>query len=221
MLNTRFPRIDGDIGNPNTFPVPVLYERIEQAFVDNVISSEPINKQISNAFVEAARKLEKAGATTIGTSCGFLVTEQTRLQAAVSCPVLSSSLLLIPFLRSLFDQTQRIGVLTFDADQLCAHHIGEDFDNLVVQGLPREGELYRTILHDEATLDISQAQREVSATAKALLSQTPGVGVLLFECTNLSPFKQKLKEDYRLPVFDLVDALVWVDRASPTTPLVT
>ena len=216
MLNTRFPRIEGDIGNPNTFPVPVLYERVDQAFVDNVISSEPLNKEISNAFVEAARKLENSGVTIIGTSCGFLAAEQSRLQAAVSCPVLSSSLLLIPFLRSLFDQTQRIGVLTFDADHLCSRYISENSDDVVVQGLPKEGELYRTILHDKATLDISQAQSEVSATAQALLSQTTSVGVLLLECTNLSPFKQKLREQYRLPVFDLVDALVWLDRASPT-----
>ena len=216
MLNTRFPRIEGDIGNPSTFPEPVLYEQVERASVDNVIFSEPLHEEISTAFVEAAKKLERSGATTIGTSCGFLASEQPTLQSAVSCPVLSSSLVLIPFLRSLFNLGPRIGVLTFDAEQLGSRHFGKGLDNdVVIQGLPKEGTLYRTILNDEATLDISQAKREVTSTAQSLLSQTPDVNTLLLECTNLSPFKHELRTGFRLPVFDLVDALIWLDQASP------
>ena len=216
MLNTRFPRIEGDIGNPSSFPGPVLYERVDQALVSDVISSEPLSEEISASFVEAAKKLEDSGATIIGTSCGFLATEQSKLQSAVSCLVLSSSLLLIPFLRSLFDQIPRIGVLTFDADRLTERHFNEGFDNdIVVQGLPKEGTLYRTILGDEATLDISQAKRDVTSAAKTLLSHAPDINILLLECTNLSPFKHELREVLKLPVFDLVDALVWLDKANP------
>ncbi|MDJ0955532.1 MAG: aspartate/glutamate racemase family protein [Arenicellales bacterium] len=215
MLNTRFPRIEGDIGNPSTFPGPVLYERVDQALIGKVISSGPLHEDISMAFVGAARKLEGSGATTIGTSCGFLASEQSKLQSAVSCPVLSSSLVLIPFLKRLFSPTLRIGVLTFDADQLSVRHFGENFNNnVVVQGLPKAGTLYRTILNDEATLDISQAKGEVTSMAQTLLSQTPDVNILLLECTNLSPFKQELREECQLPVFDLVDALIWLDKAS-------
>ena len=216
MLNSHFPRIEGDIGNPSTFPGPVLYEQVERASVGNVISSEPLHEEISIAFVEAAKKLEGFGATTIGTSCGFLAAEQSKLQSAVSCPVLSSSLVLIPFLRSLFNPDLRIGVLTFDADQLGKRHFGEGFsDDVVIQGLPKEGSLYRTILSDETTLDIDQARREAMSTAQNLLSRTPDVNTLLLECTNLSPFKHELRKGFRLPVFDLVDALIWLDQASP------
>ena len=215
MLNTRFPRIEGDIGNPSTFPRPVMYERVDQALVDSVVSSEPLDGEISKAFVEAAKKLEDSGATIIGTSCGFLAPEQSRLQSAVSCPVLSSSLLLIPLLKSLFGPRLRVGVLTFDADELSARHFSEGFDdNVVVQGLPKAGEIYRTILHDETILDIGQAKREVRATVQAVLSQEPDVNALLLECTNLSPFKQEIRDEFRLPVFDLVDALVWLDKAT-------
>ena len=33
MLNTRFPRLPGDIGNPETFSFPVVYRRVEAATV--------------------------------------------------------------------------------------------------------------------------------------------------------------------------------------------
>ena len=39
MLNTRFPRPPGDIGNPETWPFPVLYQVIEAATVDRVVNA--------------------------------------------------------------------------------------------------------------------------------------------------------------------------------------
>lgn len=216
MLDTRFPRIAGDIGNPDSFPGPVIYRRVDRARVGDVVSAGPLPEALSSACVDAARELEVSGATVIGTSCGFLAPEQHRLQAAARCPVMSSSLLLIPFLRGVYGPDAGIGVLTFDADTLGVRHFNGSFDeHIIVQGLPAEGSLYRTIKNDEPHLDVRRAGREVDGTVRELLKRSPEVKVLLLECTNLSPFKPELRKKYRRPVFDLVDALIWLDNAAP------
>ncbi len=37
MLDTRFPRVPGDIGNPQSFDIPVRYEVVKQATVLRVV----------------------------------------------------------------------------------------------------------------------------------------------------------------------------------------
>src|SRR5213079_1132189 len=84
MLDTRFPRIPGDMGNATTFPFPVRYHRVRGA------------KGLLPAFVDGARQLEREGVGAVTTNCGFLVKFQRELAAAVTVPVFTSSLLLVP-----------------------------------------------------------------------------------------------------------------------------
>ena len=220
MLDTHFPRIAGDIGNPDSFPFPVIYEYVAQAQVANVVSTQPLSNDVALACTRAAERLQARGATLIGTSCGFLAAVQSRLQAAVSCPVLSSSLLLIPLLRAMYGQNAAIGVLTFDADQIGEHHFNGNYDNDVfIEGLPKTGALYSTIANDAMELDESQALANTVNTARVLLSRAPQTRVFLLECTNLSPYKAELRQQFGLPVFDLVDALTWMHAAcTPPSP---
>src|SRR5919108_4792773 len=92
MLDTRFPRIPGDMGNALTFPFPVRYHRVRGADPDLVVRRGAAG--LLPAFVEAARALEREGVGAITTSCGFLVKYQRELTASVSVPVLTSALLL-------------------------------------------------------------------------------------------------------------------------------
>ena len=57
--------------------------------------------------------------------------------------------------------------------------------------------------------------------AHTLQSRTPDLDLLLLECTNLSPFKRDLRQSTRLPVFDLVDALMWTLGSGGPGPLET
>ena len=47
MLETRFPRIPGDVGNAATFPFPVLYKVVQGA------SSERVVRQKSEGLLDA------------------------------------------------------------------------------------------------------------------------------------------------------------------------
>ena len=94
MLDTRFPRIPGDMGNATTFPFPVRYHRVTGANPDLVVRRGA--EGLLPNFIEGARALEREGVGAITTNCGFLIKYQRELAAAVSVPVFTSSLLLVP-----------------------------------------------------------------------------------------------------------------------------
>ncbi|NKB76411.1 MAG: hypothetical protein GKR96_05035 [Gammaproteobacteria bacterium] len=229
MLNTQFPRVIGDIGNPETFDRQALYYQVDQAVVDNIVSDQALPDSLVDQFVKGAKKLEKQGATVLGTSCGFLASSQSRIQAHIDIPIITSSLVLIPTLRTFFGTKTGIGVLTFDADKLGPSHIdtkpNTDTSSSVsassivtpainIGGLPKDGELYQCIKKNRLTLDLDLAWQDVHNTAKLLIDTHPETTLLLIECTNISPYKDQLRAAFGLPVFDLVDALKWVKQSS-------
>src|SRR2546428_380343 len=113
ILDTRFPRIPGDVGNATTFPFPVRYHRVSGADPDLVVRRGA--EGLLPAFVQGARALEGEGVGAITTSCGFLAKYQQELAAAVRVPVFTSSLLMVPLVHRLLPAGPRGGLLALDA----------------------------------------------------------------------------------------------------------
>ena len=45
------------------------------------------------------------------------------------------------------------------------------------------------------------------AAARDLLARHPGIDTIVFECTNLPPYKKAVQDAVGLPVFDVLDLL--------------
>src|SRR5260370_21381076 len=99
MLDTRFPRIPGDMGNAATFPFPVRYHRGPGADPDLVVRRGAAG--LMPAFVEGPKRLESEGVGAITTNSGFLVKFQRQLAAAAKIPLFTSALLLEPLVHRL------------------------------------------------------------------------------------------------------------------------
>ena len=214
MLETRFPRFPGEVGHPETFTFPVDYERVPGAVVDRVVSGEALPAELQQVFCAAAQALAARGATLIATSCGFLAPMQHELVAASGRPVIASSLLLLPLLRHLYGPDATLAVLTFDDRKLGAVHLPPATGPVMIGGLPRKGALYTAIAEDREQLDQEAALADCLAAAQTLCSKAPRPAALLLECTNLSPYKATLREVLGLPVYDLVDAVLWQAKAA-------
>jgi Asp/Glu/hydantoin racemase len=215
MLDTRFPRIPGDMGNAATFPFPVRYHRVPGADPDLVVRRGAAG--LMPAFVEGAKRLESEGVGAITTNCGFLVKFQRELAAAVKVPVFTSALLLVPLVHRMLPPGRRVGIMTVNATTLGPEHlegagIGRDIP-LAVAGMETEKEFTRVLLGDELVLDVDLAREEHVRVARRLVAEHPDVGALVLECTNMPPYAADIQRETGRPVFDVVSLVTLVHGA--------
>lgn len=204
MLDTRFPRIVGDIGNAQSFDFPVIFRRMEGIGSADAVTAHPDRPRVLAALEANARALADEGAIGLSTSCGFLALYQDDLSAVSPVPVATSALMLIRQL-----QGKRVGVITASARNLTPAHfaaVGAPADTPFV-GLPEDSSFARTFIGNASTLDRDQVEREVVATARDLLARHPGIDTIVFECTNLPPYKKAVEDAGGRPVFDVLDLL--------------
>lgn len=209
MLETRFPRIPGDMGNALTWPFPVLYKVVPGASPRRVVHDRA--RGLLDAFLEAAAELVRLGADGITTTCGFLSLYQREIAAHVGVPVAASSLMQLPLLERVLPPGRRAGVLTISAASLTREHLimaGANPDTPVI-GTDAGAEFTRAILGDEPSLDCAAAERDIIEAGEELAARHPETGAVLLECTNMVPYARAVSERLRLPVYSIHSFVTW------------
>ena len=204
MLDTRFPRILGDIGNPASFDFPVIYRTMQGIGPADAVTVHPDRPRILAALRANAEALAEQGAVGLSTSCGFLVLFQKDLEQFSPVPVATSALLLIKSLKG-----KKVGVITASQESLTPAHL-EAVDappDTPVVGLPAHGAFAATFLRNGAALDRQAVERETVAMGAALVRQHPNLDAIVLECTNLPPYKAALMRALNVPVYDVLDML--------------
>jgi Asp/Glu/hydantoin racemase len=210
MLDARFPRIRGDMGNASTWPFPVLYRVVRDATPERVVLEGA--RGLLQAFLDAARDLVELGAEAITTNCGFLSLFQSELAAAVNVPVATSALMQVPWVQATLPAGQRVGVLTICSSTLSPQHLEAAHvpADTPIAGTEHGRELFRVLIKAEKRdLDIAAAQQDVIDAGKALVGTHPSVGAIVLECTNMPPYAAALSEELGLPVYDIYSMLRW------------
>jgi hypothetical protein len=209
MLETRFPRIPGDMGNALTWPFPVLYKVVPGASPARVVFDKA--EGLLAGFLDAAAELVRLGADGITTTCGFLSLYQREIAAHVGVPVATSSLMQLPLIERVLPPGRRVGIVTISAASLTREHLiaaGADPDTPVV-GTDAGREFTRAILGDEERLDAALAERDILDAGDMLRARHPETGAVLLECTNMVPYARALSEHLRLPVFSIHTFVAW------------
>src|SRR6266576_679896 len=192
MLETRFQRILGDMGNAETWPFPVLYKVVPGASPRRVVCEKAAG--LLDEFLAAADELVRLGADGITTTCGFLSLYQREIAAHVGVPVATSSLMQIPFIERVLPPGRRVGVLTVSAANLTEEHLraaGADPETPVV-GTDGGNEFSRVMINDEERLDVTAAERDILAAGDTLVASNDGIGAVLLECTNMVTYARAL-----------------------------
>lgn len=210
MLEARFPRIPGDMGNAGTWPFPVLYRVVEGASPDLVVRKGAPG--LLEPFIEAARDLVRQGAEAITTNCGFLALYQRELSAALDVPVATSALMQVPAVEAMLSPGRRCGILTISAASLTPAHLAGAGcpPDVPVVGTDGGGEFTRAILGNEMTLDTDRARDDLVVAARAMVERHPEVGAIVLECTNMPPYQADIARATGLPVFSIVDHVCWL-----------
>ena len=210
MLDARFPRIPGDMGNAGTWPFPVLYRVVRGATPERVVLEGAPG--LLSAFLDAAAELVELGAEAITTNCGFLSLFQNELAAHVQVPVATSSLLQVPWVQATLPPGKRVGVVSVSANTLTPAHLvaaGVPADTPIT-GTEHGQEFFRVLIRaDKTSLDIGLAEQDILEAGRALLAQDPDIGAIVLECTNMPPYAAALRAALEVPVYDIYSMITW------------
>ena len=210
MLEARFPRIPGDMGNGETWPFPVLFRVVRGATPEKVVLLGA--KGLLPDFIAAAQELVHLGAEAITTNCGFLSLFQRELAEAVQVPVATSSLMQVPWVQATLPPGKRVGVITVSKQSLTPAPLD-------AAGVPRDipcvgtesgREFFRVLIRaDHQDMDIDLATQDILDAGRALVAQHPDVGAIVLECTNMPPYAAALRDALGLPVYDIYSMITW------------
>lgn len=210
MLEARFPRIPGDMGNAGTWPFPVLYRVVRGASPERVVLQGA--RGLLPDFVAAAQELVAQGAEAITTNCGFLSLFQREIAAAVGVPVATSSLMQVPWVQATLPPGRRVGVLTVSKGSLTPAHLeaaGVPLDTPIM-GTEGGREFFRVLIKAESEdMDVALAEQDILEAGRALVAAHPEVGAIVLECTNMPPYAAALQAALGLPVFDIYSLITW------------
>lgn len=204
MLNTKFPRVPGDVGNPESFSFPVHKKIVELANPQSVVFQN--TPSLLEEFIQGAKELEQSGVSAITTSCGFLAMYQRELAAAVHIPVFTSSLLQARMVSAMLPAEKCVGIMTISADNLGERHycgVGIEHIKKVVRGM--DGTYFHDVFTDRVSgFDKTRAEQDMAAVARDMARSHPEIGAIIFECTNMPPYTPVVQQATGLPVYDIL-----------------
>jgi aspartate/glutamate racemase len=165
---------------------------------------------VSN-FVEAAKKLETRGVKAIAGDCGFISIYQKGITKAVSVPVVTSSLILVPLVYRMLAEDQKVGILTANATRLSDKQF-----NAVgwsVKDIPVVIKGWGDKEWDPALKADGVPTSELVKAALALVNENPKVGAIVIECSVMPRHAHAVQKAIGLPVFDITSAVRLVHSA--------
>ncbi|WP_022666331.1 aspartate/glutamate racemase family protein [Desulfospira joergensenii] len=208
MLDTVFPRIQGDIGNPSSFDFPVRYKIVKGASPEKIVlQADP---GFIQPMIQTGRDLIREGACALATSCGFLALFHKELSKALSVPMLTSSLLQVTKVFQTLEPGQAVGIITAREQSLTRAHLsgaGIQDIPLVIRGMDESEEFTRVFIRGGTTLDRDLCRTEMKMVARNLVESHPEVGAIVLECTNMPPYTDAVRRATGLPVYDILTLL--------------
>lgn len=208
MLDTRFPRVPGDIGNPRTWGFPVQYAVVSGASPQAIVCED--TSPFVRAFISEGKHLVAQGCTGVATTCGFLALIRPQLAQALGVPVAASALEQAAQIQATLAPDKHLGIITISKTSLTQQHLG-------IAGVPEdcaivgmEGTAFaRSILENRADLDVECARLELVEVGRNLVETAPQTGAILLECTNMVPYAADLRRTTGLPVYSIYTYLNW------------
>ena len=210
MLDSRFPRIIGDVGNAKTWNFPVLYEVVKGFKPEKVVLNLDMND--IEPFIEAALDLQNKGVRAITTSCGFLAMFQEEMAKRLSIPVFTSALVMLPMLCRM---SGKVLVLSANSDTLTQRHLEaccgdlSGFDYKII-GTQHEENFTDFTVHNWLQVDTDLCEQEILSVLHSELDKDDSYKCILLECTNLPPYSDAIRKEFDLPVFDIVTLMNFV-----------
>ena len=209
MLDTKFPRFPGDIGNPHTWPFNVEFRVVSGATAQQVVCSTAT--QQLQPYIDAALELQTRGVGGVTTSCGFLSLVQKEISRHLSIPFIASSLVQLPWVQTMLPPGKHAGILTINANALSRQHLlaaGITHD-VPIKGIDASCEFHQAIMNDAGTMGRIRCEQNNVEAAVQFVEEHPTLGAIVLECTNMAPYANAIHQATRLPVYSIYTLIRW------------
>jgi len=211
----------GSLENAASFECPVQYKPVDiSKFPEGPKTLRP-NPELGKLMVETAKEFEKEGVRVVSTQCGFYVYFQDAMAEAVSIPVCTSALLIVPLVSKLIGRNKRVGIITWDSQALSEEHLKragiDESVKIAVVGYEKWAEKRSPMFQSDANLlpekRLEMLEEDLVSVSKGLIQKYPDVGAIVLECTAFPPAAYAVQRATGLPVFDIVLLLNWIGNA--------
>lgn len=195
------PDFGQGVGDARRYESPPIWKTIPGGWARDVVFGKPA---LEDEYVKAAQELVREGADAITCDCGFTVRYQRAIAAAVSVPVSTSSLLLLPTLLSNAPANKKIAILTADSRFLDAGIFAtvgiHEPSRLVVEGL--EGTAtYDYMWAEKGEIHVNDVLADIDDIV-VRVKKHGDVAAILCECTIFPRVSPKIRKLTGLPVYD-------------------
>ena len=226
QFQANLPMIPGNMGNATTFDFPMAYREMNAENVYDVMSTTPV-KRFTDAAVEACNWLEMQGVRAIIGNCGFWGHYQIAVQERINTPFFSSSLMMLPMMVRCLPKNQKVGVITANgpllSEGVAIENCGLSMDlmkeRVVIEGCEDDLEFARAMAVKGA-YNPEKFEQDVLAGVTRLLKKDPDIGVILLECTELSPHAHAVQRLVNMPVWDYTSMTNWIYSGTVRRPFV-
>jgi hypothetical protein len=227
QMRVNLPMIPGNMGNATTFDFPMLYREMNAENVFDVMANPPA-QNFTDGIVEAAQWLELQGVRAIMGNCGFFGSYQNVVKEKINVPFYSSSLMMLPMMVHSMPANKKVGVITANGPILekvqaienCGLSLEDKANRIVVMGLEEYPEFATGIMANTGRYNPMKVEREIVSVAERMMVANDDIGVILLECTELSPHAVAVQNAVHLPVWDYTTLTRWVQSGCVRRPFV-
>lgn len=209
VMQSRVPCIPGSVSNASSYRFPVKYRVVEGLDVRRLVYAADLS--LIEPILHAARELERSGVAAITADCGYMALFQKQVAAELSVPVALSSLLQVPFIRTLLPERQKIGVIVADSRSVRTPMLEAvgilPSTGTVLVGMEGRPAFWSAIMDEKGELDSDAIERELLEVVRGLVTRHPDIGAILLECSEFPPYAAAVQAAVRKPVYDYMTML--------------
>ena len=138
-------------------------------------------------------------------------------------PVYLSSVLQVPIMGRGLRADQKVGIICATEKSLTSSLLKqcgvENASKVVIVGALEQGTPeFSNILDCTGQFNSAKIEKEIVDIAINLVKQHPEVGAILLECSDMPPYAWAVQNAVRLPVFDFISMINWVETAVVRRP---
>ena len=214
-----YPFVPGNVVNASTYDFPVRLRGVPGLDIDRLFAADDT---IADDIIKLAEHMiQYEGIRALCSACGFFGNFHSQVAEALDIPVALSTIVMVPWIRSMLKPSQKIGILTADEASLKPKLFKscgvEDTSDLIIKDLRHEKE-FSAILEYRGQFDNAAVTREVAGKARELVEENEDIGAILLECSDMPPYAYAVQAVTQLPVFDFITLINFMHKACTQKP---